>query len=83
MSKFKFELNRDGVKELLKGAEMKGILMDCAERVRDTAGDEYAIEQVTGANRSWMTIRPDTPHAYYSNLKHNTLLKALGSVKRG
>lgn len=82
MSRVKFELNRDGVKELLKGAEMQGIIKDYAQQVQGAAGDGYEAEMVTGANRVWATIKAGTAHAYYSNLKHNTLLKALGSINK-
>lgn len=81
--KVEFELNSDGVKELLKGAEMQSIIRECATAVLDSAGDLYEMEMKEGANRCWATVRPANAHGYYSNLKHNTLLKALGGVKRG
>lgn len=31
-----------------------------------------------GAKRVRAKVKASTPHAYYSNLKHNTLMKALG-----
>lgn len=80
MSKTKFVLNRDGVKELLKGPEMKSIILDYGEQVQSAAGGDYKVELVSGENRVWATISPDSIPAYYSNLKHNTLLKALGSL---
>lgn len=83
MSKVKFELNRDGVKELLKGAEMQGIINDYAQQVQNAAGDGYESEMVTGANRAWATVKAGTAHAYYSNLRHNTLLKATGGIGGG
>lgn len=83
MSKVKFELNRDGVRELLKSAEMQSVLSECASSVQGIAGEEYQSEIQTGANRCWAKVSAATPHAYYSNLKHNTLVKALGSVKYG
>lgn len=84
MSKVKFELNRAGVAQLLKGAEMQGILSEYAEEVRGrcTAGsvgtEEYASAVQVRGSRAVGTVRADSAHAYYSNLKHNTLLKALG-----
>ncbi len=81
--KVKFELNSDGVKELLKGPEMQSIIRECAGAVLDSAGDHYEMEIKEGANRCWGTVRPVDAHGYYSNLKHNTLLKALGGVRYG
>lgn len=80
----KFELNRAGVAQLLKGAEMQGILGEYASEVqsRCTAGnvgpEEYEAAVSVRGTRAVGTVRTDSPHAYYSNLKHNTLLKALG-----
>lgn len=76
--KFKFELNRDGVKELLKSSEMQDVISGHANQVQNAAGNGYGSEMTIGKNRCWATVRAETPHAYYSNLKNNTLLKALG-----
>lgn len=78
MSNVKFELNRAGVRELLQSAEMKSVIDDYVNQVQKRAGDEYEAVVKTGATRVSGTVRAATPHAYYSNLKHNTLLKALG-----
>ena len=79
----RFELNRAGVAELLKGPEMQQALSEHAARVqqRCTAGgagaEEYeAVTEVKGT-RAVATVRTASSHAYYSNLKHNTLLKAV------
>lgn len=84
MSKaFKFELNRAGVAELLKSAEMQGILTEKAEEVRQrcTAGnvspDKYEASTTVKSSRAVATVRAATAHAANSNLKHNTLVKAV------
>lgn len=84
MSNIRFEMNTAGVGELLRSDAMQGILADYAEQVRSrcTAGnvgtEEYeAATQVRGT-RAVATVRAATPHARNSNLKYNTLLKALG-----
>lgn len=79
--KLEVKLNRTEVAELLKSVEMQNMLQDCASAVQEAAGSEYETTVTHGKNRCWATISPSTPHAYYSNLKHNTLLKALGGVK--
>ena len=82
MADFKFELNRDGVRELLQSAEMQGIVQELAEGVSGRAagmtGLEYKVTAKAGRNRATATVSPDSAHAYYENLQHNTLLKALG-----
>ena len=84
MAKVKFELNRDGVRELLQSPEMAEIITGAAERVAAAAssgGRGYFAEIRTGASRVTARIKPADAAAYYSNLKHNTLLKSLGSGK--
>lgn len=89
MSKYKFVLNRSGVAELLKGAEMREIIQDCTTSVQEAAGaigtvgkEGYKSEVKNGGQRVYGVVSCDSAHAYHSNMKHNTLLKALGSVKR-
>lgn len=82
--KVKFELNRAGVRELMQGPEMASIITGAAERVASAAssgGRSYSAEVRTGATRVTARVRPDDAAAYYSNLKHNTLVKSLGSGK--
>lgn len=84
MSKIRFELNRAGVGELLKSEEMKGILESYAEQVRSrctygsASPEEYETDTRVRGSRAVATVRAATPRARNSNLKNNTLLKALG-----
>ena len=84
MSDFRFELNYAGVGELLKGEAMQGILKDYAQQVqgRCSAGsvspEEFGVETKVRGSRAVATVKAATPHAYRSNLKHNTILKAVG-----
>lgn len=84
MAKMKFELNREGVRELLQSPEMAEILAGAAERVAAAAsarGRSYTAEVSMGASRVTARVKAADTQAYYSNLKHNTLLKSLGSGK--
>lgn len=84
MSKVKFKLNKAGVAELLKSKEMQDILQREGEAVRGrcTAGtvgpEEYGAEIRILDTRAVAVVHASTVHAYRSNLKHNTLVKALG-----
>lgn len=84
MSDVRFDLNRAGIGELLKGEAMQGILESYAEQVRNrctygSAGpEEYEVDTRVRGTRAVATVRAATPHARNSNLKNNTLLKALG-----
>ncbi len=81
-SKVTVQLNHAAVGQLLKGGEIQGLLRQYAASVQSTAGDGYESNIIHGKNRCWAEVAPATAHAYYSNLKHNTLLKALGSAKQ-
>lgn len=78
MSNFKFELNRAGVSELLKSAEMQSILSGYAEAVAGRAGDGVEVEVKAGKRRAYANIRAVSFAARLRNNKNNTLLKALG-----
>lgn len=77
MSDFRFELNRSGVRELLKSGAMKSVVETHASAIRNRCGPEYGQDSYVGKTRVNAMVYPETPHAYFSNLKHNTLLKAL------
>ena len=82
MSEFKFVLNPEGVKELLKSSGMASCLMDYAKDVRNIAGIGYEVSQFSGPNRLNVSVYANTKKATRDNLKNNTLLKALGSARK-
>ena len=77
MSKIKFELNREGVRELLKSAGAESICREYAERARSRAGEHYAVEARHYPERSGAAVYPNDGEGYHDNLKNNTLLKVL------
>ena len=82
MGNVEVRLVSEGVKALLRSSEMKSICKEYAQKVVSRAnassdGAEYKATEFTGKNRAGASVSPDNPHAYYSNLKHNTLIKAL------
>lgn len=83
MSKdFEFELNREGVRELMKGAEMQKILKETgASVVNNCAEGEYNMDMYVGKNRANVKVSANDAPTYYKNMKHNYLLKALGSSR--
>lgn len=81
MSKFLFELNSDGVKELLNLDEMKNYLIEEANKVQTVAGEGYVAGLYEGKNRPNASILAKTKNAKKDNLENNTLLKALGYVR--
>lgn len=84
MGEFKFELNHAGAVELLQSPELVSLIESLGNQCAEAAsskGVEYKSETAVRGDRVSAKITPDNPHAYYSNLKNNTLLKALGSIK--
>jgi len=77
MSKFKFELNRAGVKELMQSEEMQSILKEYATGIRNRCGEGYEQDIYIGKNRANAMVWPETFQAKRDNLKNNTILKAV------
>lgn len=77
-SKTTFELNYEGVRELLRSDEMKELLTDLAEGIQKRAGDGYEVSPYTGKTRVNVSVGTATFEAMQDNLDNNTLLKALG-----
>ena len=82
MAKTKFELNKPGLTEFLKGPEVKALLNSAASQIASSAGDGYEVE--TAHPIKWVAIaavHAATPAARRENSEDNTLLKAAGGVK--
>lgn len=79
MSKLeKFVLDKKGVRELLKSAEIQQECMKYAYAAAGRCGEGYAVESRNYPERSGAAVRADTYKARKDNLKNNTLLKAVG-----
>ena len=77
MSKFKVELNKAAVKELLKSQEMQNILTEKASGIRNRCGDGYSQDILVGKNRANAMVKADTAKARSDNSENNTILKAV------
>lgn len=77
MAKNKFELNRQGVGELLKSEEMQQYLSKLASGIKNRCGDGYSQDIFVGKNRANAMVWAETPEAKRDNLKNNTILKAV------
>ena len=73
-SGFKFELNRDGVAELLHSAGMEAALLKAAKKVATNAGTGYEAKQMG----TRVIAVPVTQKAEQDNYDNNTLLKSMG-----
>ena len=76
MSKVRFELDRAGVRALMRSPEMQAVLKARADTVKDRCGDGY--EAYVAATRAVAVVETATPQAVDDNSAHHTLLKAHG-----
>ena len=78
MSNVTIKLNSEGIKELLKSAE---IMAECrshaAEMAATLGADDYEVSEYVGTNRVNVSVRAKTEKALQDNLDNNTLLKAV------
>ena len=78
-NKMKFELNRAGVGELLKGSAMQGVLSECGDAVMADLGEGHTKNVDVIRTRAICSVHADSFEAKRKNSRGNTLLKALGS----
>lgn len=77
MSKMQFKLNRSGVGQLLKSAEMQSVLNERATEIKNRCGNGYEQDVYIGSNRANAMVVASTYQAKADNSRNNTLLKAV------
>lgn len=73
----RFELNRKGVGEMLKGSDMQQMLLGEAEKIAGRAGSGYETDTFVGKTRANASIWAATDEAKSDNFENNTLLKSV------
>lgn len=79
MKKVKFELDINGLRELMKSAEMKAVLEEAGQAVANGAGGDYGVRVHDATYVSIANVYPDSKEAAKDNYENNTLLRALES----
>ena len=77
MAKVKFELNREGVRDLLRSKEMMNVCQEYANNALGKLGDGYEVTTHTGTNRVNAEVAAVTYAAKKENLSDNTIIKAV------
>lgn len=77
MGEVKVELNREGVRALLRSPEMLAVCKGHADAARARLGAGYEVTTHTGKNRVNAQIAAKTSAARRKNAEDNTILKAL------
>ncbi|SDZ88103.1 hypothetical protein SAMN02745687_00919 [Lachnospiraceae bacterium NK3A20] len=78
MSKVKIKLNKSEVRGLLKSPEIAASCKEQADAVAGRAGEGYSVEQRNYPERTGYVVSAESKEAGLDNMRHNTLLKALG-----
>ena len=79
MSGFRFELNRDGVRDMMKSPEMMAICKGYADSARSQLGDGYEVTTHVGKSRVNASVMAETYNARAENAENNSILKAVMS----
>ena len=77
MAKFKFELNKAGVRELLQSSAMRNIITSAAAQKAQQAGAGYESIVQVGKKRVYAKIYPASAEAAKDNFGNNTLEKVI------
>lgn len=77
MAKVKFQLNRSGVRELLKSSEMMSVCQKYANNALSRLGPGYEVSTYSGTNRVNAEVAAVTYAARKENAENNSILKAV------
>ena len=78
--KVEFELDINGLRELMKGPEMQAALQEAGDAVASGAGGDYGTRVHVADYVAIANVFPESKEAAKDNYENNTLLKALGSA---
>lgn len=77
MSKVEIKLNRAGVRELLKSADIQAECKKHADAMVNSLGEGYEAYNYEGKNRNGAGVHTVTYEAAKENMERNTILRAL------
>lgn len=80
MSSIKFELNRQGVRSLLRSDEAKNMCEEIANDIVSRCGDGYEVTTHVGKKRVNASVHAATKEAKRDNIENKTILKAAGKI---
>lgn len=77
--KVEFKLDINGLRELMKSAEMQGALEEAGQSVASAAGGDYGHRVHVASYVAICNVFPESKEAAHDNFENNTLLKVLGT----
>lgn len=78
MANVTIKLNSEGVRELLRSAEVMAECRSHADEMGATLGEGYEVSEYIGSNRVNVSVTAVSQSAKQDNLDNNSLLKAVG-----
>ena len=78
MAKYVFKLDINGLRQLMKSAEMQSCLDVLGAEVANRAGEDYGHRVHIADYEAIANVYPDSKEAAKDNYENNTLLKAIG-----
>lgn len=78
MANVTIKLNSEGVRELLRSAEVMAECRSHADEMGATLGEGYEVSEYIGTNRVNVSVTAVSQSAKQDNLDNNSLLKAVG-----
>lgn len=78
MANVTIKLNSEGVRELLRSAEVMAECRSHADEMGATLGEGYEVSEYIGTNRVNVSVNAVSQSAKQDNLDNNSLLKAVG-----
>lgn len=79
MGNVKVELNKEGVRALLRSEELRMICKEYADLAASKLGAGYSTSDYIGRNRVNASVGAETKEARQENMENNTILKAVQS----
>lgn len=73
----RIELNSEGIRQLLRSAEISGIVQEVASDSQKRCGDGYDTDTHVTPSRVVASVFTATRDAKQDNIENNTLLKAV------
>jgi hypothetical protein len=77
----RIELNRAGVRQLLRSDEALAHLTGLGDQIAAAAGDGHEVQPSLGPNRARVSVRTATDEARYLEATERNLTRAFGAAR--
>lgn len=82
MAKIRVELDKKGIRQLLKSQEMQALVNERAKRIAASAGPGHAVEPDNTGDRARASVVTRSYAAKKAEAKNRTLTRAIQAARR-